>query len=435
MRPRTTALLAVALLVLVATPAGGMPPPEQVCGACGGAFEDAAADHGVGLDVAESTATVAVHENGSATWTVRNAVSPSSADRLRANDTAARVAADLVDTDDLLAVDVADDGAVTIRYRVDDFAVRSVGGAMRVEFFREDFAVANYDSLGADRLTLVAPDGMRVGRALPSASVDGREMTLTSYEPGTDSAFVTLVPRGALFGALLSLLAVAEVLAPVVARNVVRDVLPPLVVFGVGVAVDVAVLSRVGPRPAAVRRYATPALLALGALAVVATLAGSVLPVLGGASPPVFGAGVGLLALGGALSRLERSGPVSYRAQTLAALGAVVVALVADLAAAALFVGGRRPALPLFLLAPLFGLLPAGAALGRENRRLAVATAFVAFLAGVLAVVPLARRPMGVSGLFVVSGGLYAVALVALGWPLLLVGASLATESSPGDGT
>jgi hypothetical protein len=440
MSSRRLALLLVlpllaSLPLLLGAPAAGTPPPEQVCGTCGAAFEDAAAANGVSLTVERSTATVAVHENGSATWTVRNAVGSADADRLQSNGAAERVVADLRRADDPVAVTVSGDGVVTIRYRVDDFAERSVGGAMRVEYFREDFEVANYDSLGADRLTVVAPEGMRVGKALPSASVEGREMTLTSYEPGVDSAFVTFVPRGSLLGPLLSLLAVAEVLVGVAGRHLLVDVLPPLAVFGVGVAGAVAVLSRFRARFERIRRFAVPALVALGGLGILATVVSVVLPVGGGPWTQAFGAGVGLLALGGALSRLGRAESVSYPTLAGLALAALAASLVAVLAAAAAFKGSGRLAVPLFLFAPLFGLLPAGAALGRGNRPLAVATALAAFLVGALAVVPLTVRPMGVSGVFPIVGGMYAAALALLGWPLLAVGASLAGERTAKNGT
>jgi len=56
--------------------------PDNVCGACGDAFEDVASEQGVPVDVTHSTATVFIHENGSVTWVVINRVNQSAADQL-----------------------------------------------------------------------------------------------------------------------------------------------------------------------------------------------------------------------------------------------------------------------------------------------------------------------------------------------------------------
>lgn len=76
------ALLATAVLLAAVSPVLASPQPDPVCGACGSAFEDAAEEDGLAVNVTNSTATVRVHANGSATWIVTNRLNDSAADRL-----------------------------------------------------------------------------------------------------------------------------------------------------------------------------------------------------------------------------------------------------------------------------------------------------------------------------------------------------------------
>ena len=433
-RPRSLALpLALSLLVLsLAGPALAMPPPEPVCGPCAEPFVEASASEGVDVRVEASTATVRVHRNGSATWTVRNRVDDDTARALRANDTATAVATRVVDDGSL--VDARVDGdRVTIRYRLREFAVQSVGGSYRIEYFREDFAVANYDSLGADRLTLVAPEGLRVGTAPPSATVEGDRMTLTAatYRPGRDSAFVTLVPRDALLAPVLSAFALADVLVGVVLRNLARNVAVPTALFAAGIGGVVVVLSRL--RDALPRRsHTTGVALALAALGTVAALHpfyAGVVPGVYGYSPALLAGGVAALAVGVALTRPTVRSRLDYAGLSVLVAVAFAVALTTVAAVSALGGPPLRVESVVFLLVPALALLPAGGALGTGHRGRAALTALAGFLLGLLAIVPLTTRPMGVSGLGAVVGSTYAVALVVLGWPLLVVGASLARDA------
>lgn len=335
--PRRLTLLACCLLALaaLAAPAVAMPPPEGVCGPCGPGFVDAADEEGVAVTVSHSEAAVDVHANGTATWTVRNRVGDDDAAALAEGDALDRVAARAVDDADPVAR--LDGGEVVLRYRVDGFAT-PVAGALRVDHFRQDFAVANYDWLGADRLVLRAPDGYRVAGAPPGATVagDGSRMTVTAYEaPGT---FVTLVPRGPLSG-LRGVAAVAATLAPVVAANARRVLLLPTALFGVVVGGAVValppLLGRLGGRggvPGAdgsaggdgegadVRRLSGRAAALVGALGVAAAVGGAFLArPLGAAS--LLAAPVAFVAGGYALGRDDAT-----RAYALALWGFVVSA-------------------------------------------------------------------------------------------------------------
>lgn len=69
------AALAVAVVVTTALLLGttgvlGAPPPQSVCGPCNDGLVQEARMHDLPLNVTSSTATVELHDNGSATWTV-----------------------------------------------------------------------------------------------------------------------------------------------------------------------------------------------------------------------------------------------------------------------------------------------------------------------------------------------------------------------------
>jgi hypothetical protein len=78
-------------------------------------------------------------------------------------------------------------------------------------------------------------------------------------------------------------------------------------------------------------------------------------------------------------------------------------------------------------LAPVFALHPAGYAVGRKHRRLALAIATVSFA------IPMVLRasltsPTGVRPFLVVFATVYAVGVTVVGAPLLVVGTSLARD-------
>jgi hypothetical protein len=175
-------------------------------------------------------------------------------------------------------------------------------------------------------------------------------------------------------------------------------------------------------------------LVALGVVAVAHPIYAGVAPGVYGYSPALLAGGVAALGVGAALARPALRARLDYGGLAVLAAGAFAVALLAVAGISALGGTPVRFGPVVFLLLPALGLLPAGGALGAGDRRLGVATALAGFLLGLLAVVPLTTRPMGVSGLGAVVGSLYAVALVVLGWPLLVVGASLTREGgSEGD--
>ncbi|WP_435174468.1 hypothetical protein [Halorussus sp. AFM4] len=430
-------LLAATLLVTTA-PAASAPPPRPLCDACGDSFEATAASHGVDVDVERSTATVSVHRNGTATWAVRNRLTDTDGlARLRANASLRAEVADRAMWDaEFLGAGVSESGVLTLRYREPGFAERSVGGVLRSGAFTEAHGYRNLDGLGADRLAVIAPDGMRVDWTVPGATVgdDGRRTTLTGLDR---YGFVTFVPEGATLGPALSLLAAASLLGPVVATNLLTRVAVPTALFGAFVAAACGGLARLDRRVERVAERAGVALAGLGALVVVLVLgppAGGV-SLLGGAGAPVFGVGVAAVGFGAALSRPGVRERLTYRRLVGGAALGVVAAAGSTLAAAVAF---DRNGLTLsFLtglppLVPVFALLPAGYALGAGDRRLAVATATVGFAVSLLPFASLFTPTAQFGPVVVLVAAAYAGAIAVVGAPLLVVGVALA-ESSPED--
>ena len=410
-----------------------MPPPAPVCGGCGDAYAEAATEAGLDLAVAESAATVRVHENGSATWTVRNRLNGPDADRVRGNGTLgerlAREASELGDGEFLGSA--TDGDAVVYRYRQADFASSGVGGAMVSDYLRQDLRVTNYDFLGADRVTVVAPPGMTVGRAPSEATVDGDRFTLTSV----DQELVTFVPGGDLLAPAKSWLSVADRLSPVVSANVGILLIPALVAYVVVFGAVLFALGRLLSADAGrrARRVAVGVLAGTAAFAALSALYALVVETYLPAAAPaaLVGAAVGLLVVAaGVRRRFESNEPPTDSgpgALSLAIAGVVAAAAMAGVAAPLL--GARvvdAGSLVLMLTAPTFSLLPAGRWVARGQTLRAVGVVAAAFVASVFASPALYQSPQGVVFPHAPTGVVAAGVVAVLGAPLLVAGWSLA---------
>ncbi len=244
------------LVVGATAPGAASSPPEPLCTACG--------DH--------ATVVVHVHGDGSATWVVRSNRSGE---------------------------------VVTNRERRPGFAERSVGGTLRSEAFTASFGSPNLAGLGAEKLTVVAPDGMRFGTTVSGSTVsdDGRRMILTSLPDDHVGNVVTFVPRHSSVGSVSSFLAIASLFAPIVAKNTFLYLVVPSALFALLVGGVAAVLSRRNARASfeRVRGFGGPTLALLGVLAVLHPLYLGLLAV-DGFVAPLFGIGVAAVAFGGVLS-------------------------------------------------------------------------------------------------------------------------------------
>lgn len=444
MRPSSRRVLLVALVLCLlaigaVVPGFARPPPRPLCDACGGSFEQTATGFGVDVTVQHSTAVVYAHENGSATWVVRNRLAPSSGvDRLRANASLLDSIADRAMWDvDLVSANLSDDGVLTIGYRDPEFGHPAFGATLRSGAFTESYGYGNIAGLGADRLTVVAPDGMRLASTVPGSTVsdDRGRMTLTSFSDQQEGHFVTFVPRNSILGPVSSLLALGLLLVPVLAMNVFAYLVVPCAALALLLGAVVSVLSRVPGRSERVRNVGGPALVALGAVLAAHPLYAWLVPGVDLFNAPLFGCGVAAVAFGGVLSRPTARTRVTYRTLVAGAVLAAVIAAFASIGGALLF---NANGLTLWVRShlsfglPVFALLPAGYALGQGKRRLSVATVVVGFAAALVPLTPFLSPILGFGLILVALFLVYAVALAVLGVPLLVVGASLAPSASPG---
>lgn len=426
--------LVCASLLCIAMPAGAAPPPRPLCDACGDTFESTAESHGVSVTVTHSNATVAVNNNGSATWVVHNRLSNSEGvARLRANESLRTAIADRAMWDtELLSANVSGDGVITLRYREAGFAEQSVGGTVRTGEFTEAYGYRNLDGLGADRLVVVAPDGMRVGQGIDGASVsdDGQRMTLTELN---DGRVVTFVPQDTAIGPLLSLLAVGTLLGPVMAVKAIAYITLPAAVFTLLIGAAAEGVDWLDWDLKQVRDSAGIVFAGVGALATVLSLLGAagVLRV-GGIAAPLFGGGTALFVCGIALSQQRVRERTSYRTVVGGAVVGAGIALGVTIAAAPMVVrdGFTFPVSTLLILGPAFVLLPAGYAVGHGNRRLALKTAAIGFVLSMLPVLPILPAPVGLGVLFIPVATASAAAVAIVGLPIFLAGVSLGVPSS-----
>jgi hypothetical protein len=425
-------LLLCSLLAAALPAVSGAPPPRPFCAACGDTFEATADYQGVAVTVDRSNATIHVHANGSATWVVRNRlVATNATDRLRANATLRRRVADRTMPGTLLDANVSAAGVLTMRSRDPAFAEGSVGGVLRTGAFTEAYGYRNLDGLGAERLVVVAPDGMRVGSTVPGASVstDGRRMVLTEFSEG----FVTFVPRGSVLTPVTSALAIVLLVAPALLTNLLVGLAFPTVLFGLCVAVIETVLARADAVLDVVRDYPGRVLAAAGVvLTVGALLASGGFSLLGGSGAPSFGAGLTFVVLGAALARRLDRGRVDERFVLVSAVAGVAVAAAITTAGAIAFQQNsltRSLLDTLPVLVPVFALLPAGYALGKDDRRRAVGFAVGGFVVGTLwttSLGALIAPPFGNGPLAVVVLVVVVLSTAAVGTPLLVVGRVLA---------
>jgi hypothetical protein len=423
--------LVVGSLLTVVAPTSAAPPPRPLCDACGDTFEETAEYRGVSLTVERSTAAVTVHRNGTATWVVRNHLAGDGG-RLGVNESLLRSVGDRAMWDaEYLGATVSAEGVVTLRYREAGFAESTARGTLRSGEFTEAYGYRNLAGLGADRLVVVAPDGMRIGWSTPGATVseDRTRMTLTSLDRG---GIVTLVPRDSTLGPVSSILAVGSLVGPVVFLNATVQIGLPAAVFGVAVAALGGGLSWLDPDVNGYSDRIGPALAAVGGLMTALSLAAGGVSILGGSNAPVVGVGGTFVLSAAAFSRPTVRDRLSYPVTVgLAALGAVLAAGITLLAARLLNQTGLTVALltGLPVLVPLFALFPTGYALGDGRRRLAVTTTVVSVALVLLPTTPLFSPVVGNGTLVYLALGFATVGALVLGSPLVVVGIILGREA------
>ena len=236
--------LLLALAALAVVPATAAPPPESVCAPCQEGLEWNAHRHDIALDVTHSNATIRVHPNGSATWTVTSQIAARVPERyatgpnesfarpsvLARDDGLARtVAGEAADHADdtvpeeirLQSVTVAND---TIRFRFLEPTVarQAPGGVVLVDEYRPDGPHTGW-FVDVNRLRVVGPPGTTLANDVESAvgdhgTVDGRTLTLAGNAtdppalPG-DRFFLGFAPSGQWAGSVATV-AIASVTVP-----------------------------------------------------------------------------------------------------------------------------------------------------------------------------------------------------------------------------
>jgi len=229
---RLLVCIALAVLFLVAT-AGVLaaPPPQSVCGPCNDGLVGAGHQHSLPLRVTESTATVQVHPNGSATWMVTSTVAARDPDanefrpnaslrnvsELRTNATLRRsvVREAVGDSREYLEPDRPDAGLQSVSmtnstlrfsFREPDVARNVTGGALLFEEYHTRGLGSGW-YVDVDRLTIVGPPDTTVGNDVRTAfgpsleSVENRRVVLegdpeNATRVARSDIYVAFVPRG-----------------------------------------------------------------------------------------------------------------------------------------------------------------------------------------------------------------------------------------------
>jgi hypothetical protein len=343
-RALAAGLLAV-LAVLTAAGAVASPQPDPVCRACGSSFEQVADDRGYDVTVVNSTATVRVHENGSATWTATNRLAGGDADALAEPDAAESVAHAAVnegwglphvyEEGSLTVESVAVEGrSVTVEFTDSDAGARRLG-TLVVDYFHSDGVRGGW-TLNVDEFALVGPPTATVpndpagsidesySSGDVTAAVDGGRLTLRGSLDGgrgpmfSEDLYVVYGDSGTADWRVTGATALST--APIWLGNLGTFVLPTMFVFGgvmyiVAVGADALLSSgrAVSPRQVA----------ALGGLALAAT---QVVPngrwLVGVAAVYLAAGGAGLVAP--RLLRTDRGTAVVGLASLVAAAGSYV---------------------------------------------------------------------------------------------------------------
>lgn len=281
--PTAPLLLAIvtATLLLTATGALGAPPPQSVCGPCNDGLVLEARMHDLPLEVTSSTASVRVHSNGSATWSVTSRLAnnddydpnhypPNATLRtvsaLRTNETLRRA----------IVREAVDDSREYLEPDRPDATLRSMeltGRTLQFTFFEPDVAsqrpggvllFEEYHTRGlgsgwyvdVNTLELVGPENTTVGNDVRSAfggdvvAVDGNRVVLSGdpADPPTvaqDDLYIAFTESGSVPG-LRARLAIALATMPTVLSTFVSLHLPGLLVLLVALLTVHALRARRG---------------------------------------------------------------------------------------------------------------------------------------------------------------------------------------------
>jgi hypothetical protein len=433
-------LLLVSLLALAGL-AAGSPQPTPVCGFCADEFEDAAADSGLNASVAESHVTVQVHENGSATWTVRNRLERGAGEFRERAGTLSAVGEHLAGSpgatvEDVRFVGGRMDGDVAVLTFRDADAAERHAGLLVVDYLHHEGYTPWY-VVNADTVTVRGPPGTVVANEPSWGSVDGRSLTMTGASTGShfelprveEPPLVAFGPDASASTAARADAAVALSVWPLVVDRLAGFLLVQVPVFALAVVGVGGLVARFEPEVD---------LEGLAATLGVAGLLGTGLLVVG--MEPGWMTTLGLVgALSAPVAWSDRGHRHLRTPRRQAAAAGAGLAVVWVVTALALVITGSAG--PVALTAtraalqgvPVVALLPLGGALTR-SRRATVSWGALAVLG--FATVPLVGVNLAGSYGFGIGIGMLlfliaAVAFPVFGSPLVVLGRMLADGGQP----
>lgn len=440
------ALLGVLAIALLATAGAASPQPSPICGFCSTDFENTAEQHGVNATVVESTVVVQVHEDGAATWTVRNRLGQGAAAFREDPALLERVAREMTEfspgvTEDPSFQSAEVDGETVVLTYHDAGAAERHAGKLVVDYLHHDGRNQWY-IVDADEFTIRGPPGTTVTNDPASGTVDGRSVTWRGtteepiYEAPTLEAYPYVVfgDDGSALASAGTTAALASATAPLVVGRATSFVPFQSGLFAVMLGL-VGWLVR-GWGPSVYPRKVGLVLVALGASGGVAAAA-----VYGPGSVP--GPAVFAVLLGGLVvhprSRRHLRTP---RRQALAAAAALVLtwAVLAMVYAGVetYNVAGGSAVTSTALALPFAAMVPLGGAIDGDRRRVVPwgGVALLAFVAMVVSFADLAGPLSGLGGgILIIGSGLAAFAIPVVGAVVLLLGRALSdvghTEDAP----
>ncbi|MFD1588116.1 hypothetical protein ACFR9U_14120 [Halorientalis brevis] len=447
-------LLVTFVFLLGAAPAVlASPQPDPVCGACGSSFEEIADEEAIQLNVTQSTATITVHENGSATWVVRNRLAAANATRLADHPDRVESLGQRAAADGWGLPHVYEEGTVTfqgahlanrtltIRFRDPDAGTRHLG-ILVVDYLHSDGIRGGWLST-ADRFTIVGPPGTAVVNN-PQAPFEG-EYSEPESKPTVENRTVTWPgatgdDRWGFYEdvyvafsdpsthAYHADAALALATAPIWLDNVMAFVLPAAAVYA-GLLVGVSALTwRVRASAIPQDEFAL-GIVGLGVLGLVIAGFGAL------DNGPVWVAGPALIYLiTGSVAAVR---PACLR--TLRGCLGVAAASMVGVIGLTVGYGLGDPATEKVILGALYGatfLLPVviapafGLEIARDRQVHAILGGTIAFALAGMVFVPYDSRPWMLV-LMLTVGGAIAAAVLSLPLAALTARVSTATESNP----
>jgi len=429
MRRSLLAFITLLLVSSIAYPALASPQPEPVCGACGGGFELAIERQDVEATVVESTAVVRVHEDGSATWSIRNRLAnESTAETLRNRPDALLAALEYANRRSVVegpfenASARVENRTVVLSFE-DRYATTEMPGGVHVLDYVHSGGAENWHVLTADRLTVIGPSGTEVTNDPAGATVSGRKAAWDGNGSAAmwdaprvqQDTYVVFAEPGAT-ATVLTPVAIALATLPTVVDVLTAFHLPVTVLFGLMFA-GVGVGTKSLAHRVEGRQRGVAGLVGLGIVAAAAVVVSSRGWFWWAAGFTTVSAAMG----GIALARGRRVSPGQLVAAGVLALAAT--GLVAAFAGSVASLADTLRSLPL-VLAPAFGgALAAG---NRGRAALVWILGLASFFLAVLAAISPTQQPFG-AVIFLLA--IYAVAVALATFPLALLGA--ATE--PGE--